>query len=121
MHTGDIMVSLETYSLEAFLQIASVGREGFCIPTPVGAAPTSSNLELLRACALSPDERAIVRVIAEKAPVATKVLYPAANLEKSRGATLVGNLRARGVIRLVEDGYVLADPTWLEIANQTAS
>jgi hypothetical protein len=73
---------------------------------------------ILRAAALSEDERAVVRVIGERGPAATKVIYPAAKLAKTNGAFIVGNLRSRGVIRLTDDGYVVADAVWIVLASE---
>jgi hypothetical protein len=65
----------------------------------------------------STDERKIVAALAA-GPLPLKVLTGRARLERSRCATLAGNLRDRGILRVGERGYELTAGPWAELAGR---
>jgi DNA-binding IclR family transcriptional regulator len=65
---------------------------------------------------LSADER---RIVAELAggPQPLKNLVARLHIKRSRCATLAGNLRDRGIVRVGDRGYELTPGPWAELAG----
>lgn len=64
----------------------------------------------LLAAMLSSDERRVVRLVAERGPIAPKAVVASAGVERSKCYVLLSELADRGIIADRGDGYELAEP-----------
>lgn|SRR5262245_17584404 len=97
------------------------GQDGMILPDTLGVVPGScvGNSELLRVL-LSEDERKILSVLADSAPVKAATVQERSKVEKSRFWVLWSNLQFRGFIADAErgEGYTLAIGWIREVLGQ---
>jgi hypothetical protein len=79
------------------------------VPTAFRQQSDAGLFEFLLNCFLSPEEKVVVRVLAESARKGA-VLMDKSGLERSRFYTITANMIERGLIRKTDDGYELCDP-----------
>jgi hypothetical protein len=107
-HAGPLSVTVQTADGSIAVRIRPTAAELANPVDPFAVGP--------RASFFATDEKKIVRALAE-GPLPLKVLVSRLKIERSRCATIVGNLRDRKIILTGDDGYELTAGPWVELAG----
>jgi hypothetical protein len=119
-HRGPLLVAIEEEGQTLILRPRE-GEELFDADNgPDGGGLTELAPQLL-ASLVSADGLAILRLVATRGPVASKVIVASAGIERCKCYVLLGDLRDRGLIADRGEGYEIADAAVWEAVRRRAT